>query len=111
MGTYLDKNGGAAVFEGVKPYMEGAHLAFINLEGAISDKGARNSIKEYTFRLTSSPARRADSRPASTWSAWATITSSITAPKPSRLYLEIGRRRHQARRSRSRTWRRPRPPR
>ena len=50
VGTLLDKSGGAAAFEGVKSYMEGAHLAFVNLEGPISDKGTRNSIKEYTFR-------------------------------------------------------------
>ncbi len=50
VGTFIDKNGGAALFESVKPYMEDAHLAFINLEGAISDTGARNSAKEYTFQ-------------------------------------------------------------
>jgi poly-gamma-glutamate capsule biosynthesis protein CapA/YwtB (metallophosphatase superfamily) len=50
VGAYLDENGGAALFAGVKPYMEGAHLAFVNLEGAISDTGTRQATKEYTFR-------------------------------------------------------------
>ncbi len=50
MATFLDKNGGAAAFEGVKPYFEGAHIGFVNLEGAISDTGSRNTVKEYTFR-------------------------------------------------------------
>jgi poly-gamma-glutamate capsule biosynthesis protein CapA/YwtB (metallophosphatase superfamily) len=50
VGTFLDESGGAAAFEGVKPYFEAAHVGFVNLEGAISDAGVRNSIKEYTFR-------------------------------------------------------------
>jgi poly-gamma-glutamate synthesis protein (capsule biosynthesis protein) len=48
--TFIDANGGAAVFAGVKPHMEGADLAFVNLEGPISDQGSRNTRKEYTFR-------------------------------------------------------------
>jgi hypothetical protein len=50
VGTFLDKNGGAALFAGVKAYMEPAQLAFVNIEGAISDQGTRNTFKEYTFR-------------------------------------------------------------
>jgi len=50
VGTFMDANGGAAVFAGVKPYMEGADLAFVNLEGPISDQGHRNTRKQFTFR-------------------------------------------------------------
>jgi len=50
VGTFIDENGGVPLFESVKPYMEDAHLAFVNLEGPISDTGTRNSVKEYTFR-------------------------------------------------------------
>jgi poly-gamma-glutamate capsule biosynthesis protein CapA/YwtB (metallophosphatase superfamily) len=50
VGTFLDEKGGAAALEGVKPYFEGAHLAFLNIEGAISDAGLKNTVKEYTFR-------------------------------------------------------------
>ncbi len=50
VGTFLDKNGGAAAFEAVKPYFDGSHIGFVNLEGPISDTGVRNTAKEYTFR-------------------------------------------------------------
>lgn len=50
VGTYLDGNGGAAALAGVRPYMEPADLSFVNIEGPISDKGTRNTAKEYTFR-------------------------------------------------------------
>ena len=50
VGNFLDKNGGEAIFTEVKPYMEPADLAFVNLEGPISDTGTRNGSKEYTFR-------------------------------------------------------------
>lgn len=50
VGTFMDAHGGAAVFEGVKPYMEGADVAFVNLEGPISDQGSRNTRKQFTFR-------------------------------------------------------------
>ncbi len=50
VGTFMDKNGGEAVFTHVRPLLETAHLAFINLEGPISDKGTRATWKEYTFR-------------------------------------------------------------
>jgi poly-gamma-glutamate capsule biosynthesis protein CapA/YwtB (metallophosphatase superfamily) len=50
VGTFMDKNGGPAAFEGVKPYLEAADVAFVNLEGAISDTGSRLLSKEYTFR-------------------------------------------------------------
>jgi hypothetical protein len=50
VGRFMDANGGPAVFAGVKPYMEGADIGFLNLEGPISDTGRRNTAKEYTFR-------------------------------------------------------------
>ncbi len=50
VGTFVDKNGGPAAFEGVKPYLEAADVAFVNLEGSISDTGSRLVSKEYTFR-------------------------------------------------------------
>jgi len=50
VGNYMDKYGGESVFEKVKPFMVDADLAFINLEGSISDKGARATWKEFTFR-------------------------------------------------------------
>lgn len=49
-GLFMDKNGGEAVFTQVKPFLETAQLAFVNVEGPISDKGVRASWKEYTFR-------------------------------------------------------------
>jgi poly-gamma-glutamate synthesis protein (capsule biosynthesis protein) len=49
-GLFMDKNGGEAVFAQVKPLLETAQLAFVNVEGPISDKGVRASWKEYTFR-------------------------------------------------------------
>jgi hypothetical protein len=50
VGIFMDKNGGEPVFAQVKPLFEWAQLAFVNLEGPISDKGARATWKEYTFR-------------------------------------------------------------
>jgi poly-gamma-glutamate capsule biosynthesis protein CapA/YwtB (metallophosphatase superfamily) len=50
VGTFIDKNSGAAAFAGVKPYLETADIAFVNLEGPISNTGTRNQFKEYTFR-------------------------------------------------------------
>ncbi|MCE5253961.1 MAG: CapA family protein [Actinomycetia bacterium] len=49
-GLFMDKNGGAEVFAEVRPFLETAMLAFVNVEGPISDKGTRASWKEYTFR-------------------------------------------------------------
>jgi len=49
-GYFMDKNGGAAVFEKVKPLLEPAMLSFVNVEGPISTTGTRASWKEYTFR-------------------------------------------------------------
>jgi poly-gamma-glutamate capsule biosynthesis protein CapA/YwtB (metallophosphatase superfamily) len=49
VGKFIDANGGAAVFAGVKPYLEEPDLAFVNLEGPISDQGNRRH-KEFTFR-------------------------------------------------------------
>jgi poly-gamma-glutamate capsule biosynthesis protein CapA/YwtB (metallophosphatase superfamily) len=50
VGTFIDKNGGAPAFANVKSYLEAADVAFVNLEGPISDTGTRNQFKEYTFR-------------------------------------------------------------
>ncbi|MBN1629449.1 MAG: CapA family protein [Thermoleophilia bacterium] len=49
-GYFMDKHGGAAVFEKVKPLLEPAALSFVNVEGPISTTGTRASWKEYTFR-------------------------------------------------------------
>jgi poly-gamma-glutamate capsule biosynthesis protein CapA/YwtB (metallophosphatase superfamily) len=49
-GNYMDAHGGASVFAKVTPYFEKAQLAFVNLEGPISNVGARQAGKEYTFR-------------------------------------------------------------
>jgi poly-gamma-glutamate synthesis protein (capsule biosynthesis protein) len=49
VGTYIDKHGGKAALAKVKPFLEDAHVAFINLEGPISDKGSPVDGKEYTF--------------------------------------------------------------
>jgi len=50
VGTYIDAHGGAAVLAEVAPYLQTADLAFVNLEGPISDKGSKVTFKEYTFR-------------------------------------------------------------
>ncbi len=50
VGLFMDEKGGEPVFAQVKPLLEDAQLAFVNLEGPISDKGTRASWKEYTFR-------------------------------------------------------------
>ncbi len=50
VGKYIDAHGGAAALAKVKPYLQTADLAFINLEGPISDKGTKLAWKEYTFR-------------------------------------------------------------
>ena len=50
VGTFLDKNGGPAVFAQVKPYLDKADVAFVNLEGPVSDKGTQAVGKEVTFR-------------------------------------------------------------
>jgi poly-gamma-glutamate synthesis protein (capsule biosynthesis protein) len=50
VGNYIDAHGGAAALVKVAPYLRSADLAFINLEGPISDKGAKLDWKEYTFR-------------------------------------------------------------
>ena len=50
VGIFMDKHGGEPVFAQVRPFLETAHLAFVNIEGPISDKGARASWKQYTFR-------------------------------------------------------------
>ena len=50
VGKYIDAHGGAAALAKVKPYLETADLAFVNLEGPISDKGTKLAWKEYTFR-------------------------------------------------------------
>ncbi len=50
VGLFMDENGGEAVLAEVGPFLQTAQLAFVNLEGPISDKGTRASWKEYTFR-------------------------------------------------------------
>jgi poly-gamma-glutamate synthesis protein (capsule biosynthesis protein) len=50
VGQYIDAHGGAAALAKVKPFLQTADLAFVNLEGPISDKGAKLAWKEYTFR-------------------------------------------------------------
>ena len=50
VGAFIDKKGGPAVFAGVKPYLEDADLAFVNLECPVSTKGKAVTTKEYTFR-------------------------------------------------------------
>jgi poly-gamma-glutamate capsule biosynthesis protein CapA/YwtB (metallophosphatase superfamily) len=50
VGLFIDKKGAAPVFANVRPLFEAASIAFVNLEGPISDKGSRATWKEYTFR-------------------------------------------------------------
>jgi len=50
VGKYIDAHGGAAALANVAPYLKAADLAFVNLEGPISDKGTKFAWKEYTFR-------------------------------------------------------------
>ena len=49
VGDFIDRNGGEAVFAKVRPLLETAHLAFVNLECPLSDGGTRDPHKEYTF--------------------------------------------------------------
>jgi poly-gamma-glutamate capsule biosynthesis protein CapA/YwtB (metallophosphatase superfamily) len=50
VGTYIDAHGGDSALAKVAPYLKTADLAFINLEGPISNKGSKNTSKPYTFR-------------------------------------------------------------
>ena len=50
VGKYIDAHGGEAALGKVASYLKTADLAFLNLEGPISDKGTKLSWKEYTFR-------------------------------------------------------------
>ena len=50
VGTFIDSNGGEAVFAGVSEYLSDAHVTFVNLESPLSDKGTRNTEKDVTFR-------------------------------------------------------------
>lgn len=50
VGKYIDANGGEAALGKVASYLQAADVAFLNLEGPISDKGTKLSWKEYTFR-------------------------------------------------------------
>jgi poly-gamma-glutamate capsule biosynthesis protein CapA/YwtB (metallophosphatase superfamily) len=50
VGKYIDAHGGAAALAKVAPYLKTADLAFLNLEGPVSDKGTKYAWKEYTFR-------------------------------------------------------------
>ena len=49
VGLFIDKKGAAPLFANVRPIFEQCSIAFLNLEGPISDKGSRASWKEYTF--------------------------------------------------------------
>jgi poly-gamma-glutamate synthesis protein (capsule biosynthesis protein) len=49
VGAFIDKNGGEAVFADVRPLLETADLAFVNLECPLSERGTRDPHKEYTF--------------------------------------------------------------
>ncbi len=49
VGTFVDEHGGEAVFAKVRPLLEEAHLAFVNLESPLSDRGTPDPHKEYTF--------------------------------------------------------------
>jgi poly-gamma-glutamate capsule biosynthesis protein CapA/YwtB (metallophosphatase superfamily) len=50
VGLFIDKQGAAPLFANVRSLFEEASVAFVNLEGPISDKGSAASWKEYTFR-------------------------------------------------------------
>lgn len=50
VGKFIDAHGGPAALAKVKPYLETASIAFVNLEGPISDLGKKLGWKEYTFR-------------------------------------------------------------
>jgi poly-gamma-glutamate capsule biosynthesis protein CapA/YwtB (metallophosphatase superfamily) len=50
VGKYIDAHGGAAALAKVEPYLKTADIAFVNLEGPVSDKGTKLAWKEYTFR-------------------------------------------------------------
>jgi poly-gamma-glutamate capsule biosynthesis protein CapA/YwtB (metallophosphatase superfamily) len=49
VGSFVDKNGGEAVFAKVGPLLEAAQLAFVNLESPLSERGTPDPHKEYTF--------------------------------------------------------------
>ncbi|MHB9148539.1 MAG: CapA family protein [Thermoleophilia bacterium] len=50
VGEYIDAQGGKAVLAEVAPFLTDAHVAFVNLESPLSDKGSRNTEKDVTFR-------------------------------------------------------------
>ena len=50
VGTFIDENGGEAVLAGVAPLLRASQVAFVNLESPLSNKGARNTAKDVTFR-------------------------------------------------------------
>lgn len=50
VGEYIDAQGGTAVLAEVAPFLADAHVAFVNLESPLSDKGSRNTEKDVTFR-------------------------------------------------------------
>ncbi len=55
--AFVSEDGAPAVFAKVKPFLQSAQLAFVNLECPISDEGTAKVAKEYTFRApTSLPA-------------------------------------------------------
>jgi len=50
VGVYIDKHGGAAPLAKVAHLLSDAHVAFVNLESPLSDKGTRKTEKDVTFR-------------------------------------------------------------
>jgi poly-gamma-glutamate capsule biosynthesis protein CapA/YwtB (metallophosphatase superfamily) len=49
VGSFVDRNGGEAVFAKVRPLLETAQVAFVNLESPLSEQGTPDPHKEYTF--------------------------------------------------------------
>ena len=67
VGNFIDEHGGEAVFAKVEPFLETADLAFVNLEGPISDKGTQARLEGIHLPRPPGPRRRAWPPPASTW--------------------------------------------
>ncbi len=49
VGLFIDKKGAEPLLANVRSIFEQSSIAFLNLEGPISDKGSRATWKEYTF--------------------------------------------------------------
>jgi poly-gamma-glutamate capsule biosynthesis protein CapA/YwtB (metallophosphatase superfamily) len=50
VGSFIDAQGGRAVFAEVAPFLRQADLAFVNLESPLSTRGEQDQDKEVTFR-------------------------------------------------------------